>query len=97
MEWGECKNVVTGDDGCQNLESSSNDPLLYGYFDCHKHGPKNDILDFGPCQKKHDGKYCGSQSYVGLQEIEKIALATCIIKTSIKNHLLLLFPLCDLK
>jgi hypothetical protein len=22
--------------------------------------PKNDILDFGPCQKKHDGKYCGN-------------------------------------
>jgi hypothetical protein len=38
MEWGECKNVVMGDDcGCQNLESSSNDPLLCGCCDCHKH------------------------------------------------------------
>jgi len=38
MEWGKCKNVVMGDDcGCQNLESSSNDPLLSGCCDCHKH------------------------------------------------------------
>jgi hypothetical protein len=59
--------------------------------------PENDILDFGPCQKKHDGKYCGFQSYLGLQEIEKIVLDACIIKTSIKNHLLLLFPLYALK
>jgi len=59
--------------------------------------PKNDILDFGPCQKKHDGKYCGFQSYLSLQKIEKIVLDACIIKTSIKNHLLLLFPLCVLK
>ncbi len=33
--------------------------------------PKNDIQDFGPCQKKHDGKYYGFQSYLGLQETEK--------------------------
>jgi hypothetical protein len=33
--------------------------------------PKNDIQDFGPCQKKHDGKYYGYQSYLGLQETEK--------------------------
>jgi hypothetical protein len=38
MEWGECKNVVMGDDyGYQNLESSSNDPLLCGCCDYHKH------------------------------------------------------------
>jgi hypothetical protein len=36
--------------------------------------PENDILGFGPCQKKHDGKYCGFQSYLGLQEIEKLFL-----------------------
>jgi hypothetical protein len=58
---------------------------------------RNDILDFGPCQKKHDGKYCGYQSYLGLQETEKIVLVACIIKTYMKNHLLLLFPLCALK
>ncbi len=75
MGWGECKNVVMGDDcGCQNLELSSNDPILCGYCDCHKHfhvRPENDIPNFGPCQKKHDGKYCGCQSYSSLQEIEK--------------------------
>jgi len=27
--------------------------------------------NFGPCQKKHDGKYCGCQSYLGLQETDK--------------------------
>jgi len=27
--------------------------------------------NFGPCQKKHDGKYCGCQSYLGLQETNK--------------------------
>ncbi len=27
---------------------------------------------FGPCQKKHNGKYCGCQSYLSLQETEKI-------------------------
>jgi hypothetical protein len=58
---------------------------------------KNDILNFGPCQKKHDGKYCGYQNYLGLQETEKIVLAVCIIETSIKNHLLLLFRLCAFK
>jgi hypothetical protein len=58
---------------------------------------RNDILDFGPCQKKHDGKYCGYQSYLGLQKTEKTVLVACIIKTSMKNHLLLLFPLCVLK
>ncbi len=47
--------------------------------------PKSDILNFGPCQKKHDGKYCGFQSYLGLQKIEKIVLVACIIKTSIKK------------
>jgi hypothetical protein len=76
MEWGECKNVVMGDDcGCQNLEPSLIDPLLCGCCDCHKHvhvRPENNIPDFGPCKKKHDGKYCGCQSYLGLQEIKKI-------------------------
>jgi len=28
--------------------------------------------NFGLCQKKHDGKYCGCQSYLGLQETNKI-------------------------
>lgn len=72
---GECKNVVKGDDyGCQKFEPSSNDPLLCGCCHCHKHfhvRPKNDP-NFGLCQKKHDGKYCGSQSYLGLQETNKI-------------------------
>jgi hypothetical protein len=37
MEWGKWKNVVMGDDcGHQNLESSLNDPLLCGCYDCHK-------------------------------------------------------------
>jgi hypothetical protein len=60
---------MSDDCGCQNLEPSSNDPLLCGCYNCHKHfhvWPKNDILDFGPCQKKHDGKYCGYQSYLSL-------------------------------
>ncbi len=66
---------MVDDFGCQNLEPSLNDPLLCGCCDCQKHVhvmPKNDIPDFGPCQKKHDGKYYGCQSYLGLQEIEKI-------------------------
>ncbi len=75
MKWGKCKNVVMGDDcGCQNLELSSNDPLLCGCCDCHKHFHvklENDIPYFGPCQKKHNGKYCGYQSYLGLQKTEK--------------------------
>jgi hypothetical protein len=64
------KNVVMGDDcGCQNLESSLNDPILCGCCDYHEHihvRPKNDIPDFKPCQKKHDGKYCSCQSCLGL-------------------------------
>jgi hypothetical protein len=76
MKWGKCKNVVMGDNcGYQNLEPSLNDPPLCGCCDCHKHFHvrlKNDIPYFGPCQKKHNGKYCGCQSYLGLQETEKI-------------------------
>jgi hypothetical protein len=48
MEWGERKNVVMGDDcGCQNLEPSSNNLVLCGCCDCHKHFHvmwENDII-----------------------------------------------------
>jgi len=76
MKWGKCSNVVMGDDcGYQNLEPSSNGPFLCGCCDCRKHfhvWPKNDIPNFGPCQKKHDVKYCDYQSYLGLQKTKKI-------------------------
>jgi hypothetical protein len=73
---GQVQKLVMGDDcGCQKLEPSSNDPLLCGCCDYHKHFHvrlENDIPNFGPYQKKRDGKYCGCQSYLGLQVTNKI-------------------------
>jgi hypothetical protein len=86
---GQVQKLVMGDDcGCQKLEPSSNDPLLCGCCDYHKHFHvrlENDIPNFGPYQKKRDGKYCGCQSYLGLQ-VTKYAFVVCIIKTSIRNN-----------
>jgi hypothetical protein len=76
MKWGKCKNVVMGD-ACdyQNLEPSLDDLPLCGCCDCHMHFHvklENDIPNFGPCQKKCNGKYYGCQSYLSLQETKKI-------------------------
>jgi hypothetical protein len=61
MEWREFENVVMGDDcGSQNLEPSLNDSFWCGCCNCHKHFHvrlENDIPNFGPYQKKCDGKY----------------------------------------
>jgi hypothetical protein len=74
MEWGKRKNwswvmII--------LEPSSNDPLLCGCCDYHKQFHvrlENDIPNFGPYQKKHDGKYYGCQSYLDLQVTNKICI-----------------------
>jgi hypothetical protein len=78
-----------GDDcGCQKLKPSSNDPLLCGCCDYHRHFHvrlENDIPNFGPYQKKRDGKYCAKVIWV-YKQLTKYAFVVCIIKTSLRNN-----------
>jgi hypothetical protein len=63
MEGGECKNVIMGDEcGYKKFKPSSNDSFLYECCGCHSHYHVkliNDVPNFGSCQKKFEGKYCG--------------------------------------